>query len=207
MIPKAHGLPVFQGSQLIFASLKTFQIFRQNCPINAHNNTPDVSLLIQRLTFHIPPRVRSRCTELCPHPVFSTSSHHVTRRLLSPAPFRSATLTVGFSRSVTLTVGPSRSATLTVGLSSSATLTVGPSRSVTLTVGFSHSVTLTVGPPSARPPSRSAPSHSATLTVGPTRSATLTVGLSPHGRPPSRSVRPPARSDLPSLLLLFPSLD
>ncbi|KAF5934132.1 hypothetical protein HYC85_030303 [Camellia sinensis] len=89
------------------------------------------------------PRVRPRSTVSSPYPVFSTSNHHVTRRLLSPAhptlpfavsppygqPFHSANLRGQLSSWSALPLGqPSRSALLVVGPPTRPTFAVGPPR-------------------------------------------------------------------------------
>lgn len=140
------------------------------------------------------PRVRPRSTVSSPHPVISTSNHHVTRRLSSPTPLH-----------LTLHGRPSLRSTLPLGQPPwSAPLAVGPPR-----IRPSHSANLR-----GRPPSRLA-----LLVVDPPTRPTFAVdsprdrpfhSVTLHGRTTSRSVHPlghPCRSTsilpIPNTLIYF----
>ncbi|GMP45883.1 hypothetical protein CsSME_00014242 [Camellia sinensis var. sinensis] len=129
-------------------------------------------------TYGMLPRVRPRSTVSSPYPVFSTSTHHVTRRVSSP-----------MSLHLTLRDRPFLLSTIPLGQhhgrpSSRSALPLGQtSRSALLTVSLPALPTTAVGPPCCRP------SHSANTAVGP-----------PRGQPSrstKRRCRPSSRSDLP----------
>ncbi|THG07197.1 hypothetical protein TEA_012003 [Camellia sinensis var. sinensis] len=163
------------------------------------------------------PRVRPRSTISSPYPIFSTSNHHVTRRLLSPKPLHLTlrsrpSAMVGPPARPTFAVSPLRDRPLHGRPSSTALFMVGPPARPTFAVGPLRDHSLHSRPsrlanirgrPSSRPPStRSAlplgqPSWSPLLVVDlPTR-PTFTVD--PLRGWPSQSVALHSRTTFSSL--------